>query len=120
MADLLCYISGQGMPASTQWRVAAANSARESGGSVRGLPWMSSPGSQAQPTSVSSALCFNSAGPSMLWFLLRSLMARQIAALDSGLSLRSCQAIDNGARCQLWLPGTPVLLAFDSWWQVAH
>src|SRR5437867_7600084 len=120
MADLLFYSCGQGMPASTHWRVASANSARDSGGTVRVLPWMSSPGSHAQPTSVSSALCFNSAGPSMLWFLLRAVMARQIAALDSGLSLRSCQAIDSGARCQLRLPGTPVLLAFDSWWHVTH
>jgi hypothetical protein len=51
----------------------------------------------------------------MSWFFRRSVTARQIAALESGLSLRSCQAIDNGARCQLWLPGTPVLSAFDSW-----
>ena len=104
-------VCGQGVPASTQVRVAATNSSCVSGGNERTVPSIRRPGWNAQRTSGSSVLCLNTAGPSRLSFFDRSVTTLQISALERILSFRSCHFIVNGARCQSCPPGNPVLSA---------
>jgi len=59
-------------------------------------------------------------GPVETMVLGTSVTARQTAPVERGWSFSSWQRGSNGASCQLWPPGTPVLSEFVCWCQPAQ